>query len=104
MASIAVTEPGTEYTSLATGSVLNPPTAALPNPPATPAVVTINVSTNTFGTNPNMYWQVWSGAATNKPIQMQLNSVISYFKGLNYTINIQTNPDTGSTIQWHICW
>lgn len=104
VASISVTEPGTEYTSSAIGTVMNPPTAALPNPPATPAVVTINVSTNTFGTNPNMYWQVWAGAATNKPIQQQLNSVVAYFKGLGYTVNIQTNPETGSTIQWHICW
>lgn len=104
VASISVDEPGTEYTNLATGTVFNPPTAALPNPPATPAVVTINVSTNTFGTDPNLYWQVWTGAATNKQIQLQLNQVLSYFTGLNYTIKIQTNPDTGSTIQWKICW
>jgi hypothetical protein len=104
VASIAVTESGTNYTPTATGTVFNPPTAALPNPPATPAIVTINTSVNTFGTNPNLYWQVWTGAATNKPIQQQLNSVLSYFKGLGYTIIIQTNPDTGSTIQWYICW
>lgn len=102
--SIAVDEPGIEYTISATGIVLNPITAPAPNPPATPAVVTVNVAVNTFGTNPYLYWQVWSEAATNKQIQMQLNSVISYFKGLGYTITIQTNPSTGSTIQWRICW
>lgn len=104
VASIAVNTPGTQYTNLATGTVYNPPTAALPNPPATPAVVTINVAQNTFGTNPNLYWQVWAGTATNKPILMQMNAVLSYFKGLGYTIQIQTNPATGSTIQWKICW
>jgi hypothetical protein len=104
VASIAVTAPGTNYTTGATGVVLNPPTAALPNPPASPAVVTINTSVNTFGTTPNLYWQVWTGTATNKSIQQQLNSVLSYFKGLGYTIIIQTNPATGSTIQWKICW
>lgn len=104
VASIAVLSPGTGYTPTATGTVFNPPTAALPNPPANPAVVSINVSINTFGTDPHAYWLVWSGAATNKQIQMQLNSVLSYFKGLGYTITIQSNPATGSTIQWKICW
>jgi hypothetical protein len=102
--SISVTEPGTEYTQLAVGNVLNPSTAGLPNPPVLPAILTINVAQNTFGTNPNLYWQVWSGVATNKPVQLQLNSVVSYFKGLGYTVVIQSNPDTGSTISWRVCW
>lgn len=104
VASIAVLSPGSGYTSSATGVVFNPPTAPLPNPPANPAIVDIVVAENTFGTNPNLYYQVWAGTATNKPIQLQLNSVLSYFKGLGYTIQIQSNPATGSTIQWKICW
>jgi hypothetical protein len=104
VSSIAVNNPGNNYTSSATGTVMNPPTAALPNPPATPAVVTINANQNTFGTNPTLYWQVWAGTTTNKPIAMQMNSVLAYFKGLGYTIMQQTNPATGSTIQWKICW
>ncbi len=104
VASIAVVSPGVNYTPSATGTVFNPPTASLPNPPASPAVVTIKAATNTFGTDTHLYWQVWAGAVTNKPIQMQLNTVLSYFKGLGYTIMIQSNPATGSTIQWHLCW
>jgi len=104
VASIAVTSPGSQYTQTATGTVFNPPTAALPNPPTSQAVVTINVANNTYGTNPNLYWQVWAGTTTNKPIQMQLNAVLSYFIALGYTIQIQSNPATGSTIQWKICW
>lgn len=104
VASIAVLSPGSGYTQSAIGVVFNPSTAALPNPPANPAVVDIVVAENTWGTNPNLYWQVWTGAATNKPIQLQMNSVLSYFRGLGYTIIIQTNPATGSTIQWKICW
>lgn len=104
VSAIAVTSPGSNYTTGATGAVFNPPTAALPNPPATPAVVTINVSQNTFGTDPELYWDVWAGTVTNKAIQLQLNTVISYFKGLGYTIILQTNPATGSTLQWKICW
>ena len=104
VASIAVITSGAQYTTSATGSVLNPSTAALPNPPVTPAVVTINVANNTYGTTPHLYWQVWSNATTNKAIQTQLNTVLSYFVGLGYTITIQTNPATGSTIQWRVCW
>lgn len=104
VASIAVIEPGTGYTSSATGIVFNPTTAALPNPPANPAVVDIVVAENTWGTDPHLYWQVWAGAVTNKQIQLQMNQVLSYFKGLGYTIIQQTNPDTGTTFQWKICW
>lgn len=104
VSSVQILNPGSEYTALATGTIFNPPTAALPNPPVTQASITINVSENTFGTNPNLYWQVWAGTVTDKQIQMQLNQVLSYFKGLGYTIQIQTNPETGSSIQWKICW
>lgn len=104
VASIAVLTPGSNYTVNATGNVFNPPTAPAPNPPANPAVVTITPSINTFGTNPNLYYQVWAGTMTNKPIQLQLSAVQSYFIGLGYTVTIQSNPATGSTIQWKICW
>ena len=97
IASIAVTSPGTQYTQSATGAVLNPPTYIAP-------VVTVNVANNTFGTNPALYWQVWAGTTTDKAISTQLNAVLSYFAGLGYTIIIQTNPATGSTIQWRVCW
>ena len=104
VASIAVTSPGTQYTQSATGTVMNPPTAALPNPPATPAIIHLNVANNTYGTDPALYWQVWAGVTTNKPISTQLNTVLSYFTGLGYTITIQSNPQTGNTIQWYLSW
>jgi len=104
VSSISVLTPGTNYTQSATGTVFNPTTALAPNPPASPAVVTINVSANTFGTTPSLYWQVWAGTVTNKPISVQLNAVLSYFKSLGYTIVIQSNPATGNTIQWRVCW
>ena len=104
VSSVTVLTPGTNYTQSATGTILNPSTAPLPNPPSTQAVVKINVSNNTYGTNPLLYWQTWAGAATNRPISAQLNQVLAYFKGLDYTISIQTNPATGNTIQWKICW
>lgn len=98
--SVTVLTSGTNYTQNATGTVVNPSTA----PDPTFADVTINVSNNTFGTNPQLYWQVWAGAATDKQISIQLNAVLSYFKGLGYTILIQSNPVSTNTIQWKICW
>lgn len=99
--SISVLTSGTNYLTGATGAVFNPSTGSAPT---TPAQVTINISTNTYGTDPTLYWQVWAGTTTNKPISSQLNSVLSYFKGLGYSIQIQSNPSTGNTIQWRVCW
>lgn len=98
VSSVTITNGGSGYN--AATMTFSPPII----PPITPAVVKINVATNTFGTNPNLYWQVWAGTTTNKAIQLQENAVLSYFKGLGYTISIQSNPATGSTIQWKICW
>lgn len=105
VAEIILIEPGTGYTQDATGVVFNPPTAPPPNPPANPAVVDIVVAENTWcSPDSNIYYQVWAGTMTNKAILLQMNAVLSYFRSLGYTIVIQTNPDTGSTIQWKICW
>lgn len=105
VAEIIVLESGTGYTEDAVGVVFNPPTAPLPNPPANPAVVDIVVAEDKWcAPDPNLYYQVWAGTKTSKAILLQMNAVLSYFRSLGYTIVIQTNPDTGSTIQWKVCW
>lgn len=104
VSSISVIKSGSGYVLPATGTVFNPPTAGLPNPPADSAVVSIGISENVYGTNPNKYWMVWSGAETDKQIQLQLSQVLGYFSKLGYKIEIQTNADTGSTIMWRVCW
>lgn len=104
VSSIDVLAPGSNYVPTPTGVVYNPSTAGTPNPPVNPAQVTIQFSQNTFGTDPNAYYQVYAGTMTNKQLAMQMNTVLSYFKGLGYTITRQTNPATGSTMQWKICW
>lgn len=101
---ITVNTTGSNYTTLATGTVFNPPLSALPNPPATPAIVTINTPVNTYGTDPLLYWNVWTGTETNAAIQMQINQVIAYFKSHGYTVVVQTNPASGTTLQWKLCW
>lgn len=103
--SVTVLTPGTNYTQLAVGTIFNPSTAPLPNPPtATLAAVAIIVNNNTYGTDPLLYWTTWAGTTTNRPISAQLNQVLAYFKGLGYTISVQTNPATGNTLQWRLCW
>lgn len=102
--SVTVLTPGTNYTQNAVGTIFNPVMAPIPNPPAMSAQVFINVNKNTYGTDPMLYWQVWAGTTTNKPISGQLNTVLNYFKGLGYTISILSNPLTGNTIMWKICW
>jgi hypothetical protein len=90
---------GTGYTtaSIAFGAPANPP-----NP--TPAVVSFTVPANIFGTNANLYYQVWAGTVCNSVISSQLNSIITYFQSLGYTTTLQTNPATGTSLEWVICW
>lgn len=103
--SVTVLTPGSNYTQSATGVVFNPSTASLPNPPATQAIVDIIVNVNPYGTNPLLYWQVWAGTVTDRVIDSQINTVLSYFRGLGYTILLQSNPNSNSTaLQWKICW
>lgn len=102
IATIDVLTRGTNYTASATAMVLNPVTTTVL--PARDAVVRLNVAVNTFGTDPQRYYNVWSGAASDKQIQLQMSTVTSYFTRLGYTITVQSNPSTGKTIQWKICW
>lgn len=104
VSSVSILNPGINYTEYATGEILNPVNAPLPNPPTDKAVVSIVTSQNIFGTDPTLYHAVWSGTATDRQVQMQLAAVRSHFEKLGYSVVIQTNPSTGRTIQWKICW
>lgn len=59
--------------------------------------------------NSRDYWKVWknqtpSDALYVRPYQERMDTVIAYFTNLGYTINRQTNPATGNTIQWAVMW
>lgn len=98
---VDVTSSGLYYTAGATGVVMNPPTAPAPT---TYARVVVEAGVNPFGTQPELYYQVWAGLTTNKSIQLQMEAVVSYFTRLGYTITVVSNPATGSTILWKVCW
>lgn len=104
VSAINVISPGLNYVPTPTGTVFNPSTAGTPNPPSSGAVVSIQFATNTYGTDPTAYYQVFAGTLVSKQLAMQMNTVISYFTSLGYTITRQTNPATGITMQWKICW
>lgn len=104
VSSVTVTKSGTNYTALASGRIFNPETASLPNPPEDQAVVRLNVSVNTYNTDPLLYYRVWAGTTTDRQIQTQISTVVSYFEKLGYSVAVQTNPDTGYTLQWKLCW
>ena len=98
---VDVISPGLNYTAGATGVVMNPPTAPAPTERAR---VVVEAGVNPFGTQPELYYQVWAGLTTNKAIQLQMEAVVSYFTRLGYTITVVSNPATGSTILWKVCW
>jgi hypothetical protein len=55
------------------------------------------------------YWKVWknltpSNILYTRPYAERMDTVIAYFTNLGYTINRQTNPATGKTIQWQVMW
>lgn len=101
VSSVTVLTSGDNYDQSATGVINNPPTASSP---ITESTVTINTPINTYDTDPNLYYQVWAGTATNGCIQAQIQFVLDYFINLGYTVQIMTNPQTGTTFVWCICW
>jgi hypothetical protein len=85
------------------------PTMVAENPPTSPkptkyATFALTVQQNRYGVDSAYYWQVASGAVTDKVVQDQIDQVISYFTKLGYTITATVNPDNGYTLMWTICW
>lgn len=55
------------------------------------------------------YYKAWKGQQLSnnllsRPYIERMDTIISYFKGLGYTIDRLTNPSTNSTISWKIQW
>ena len=55
------------------------------------------------------YFAAWKGTTISnenfvRPYVDRMDTVLAYFTNLGYTINRQTNPATGNTIQWAIKW
>ena len=66
--------------------------------------ITLTVESNTYGTDPQAYYAVLSGQATDPVIADQIQYVLDYFDALGYNVRAQVNPATGDTMQWQLIW
>lgn len=107
---ISVIDAGSGYNSAPTVTISAPSGAYGIQATAT---ADIGVSTGTVVVsayqNSRDYYKVWknqnpSDSLYVRPYQERMDTVIAYFKNLGYTINRQTNPATGNTIQWVVMW
>ena len=66
------------------------------------------ISVNLFNASQDYYSVLknlpTSNMLNDRPYQDQMNSVISYFTSLGYTMLQQTNTQTNNTFQWNIKW
>jgi hypothetical protein len=70
------------------------------------ATITLTTEADSFNNpnEPNDYYMVLSGQASDTVIADQLQYVLDYFTALGYNIRAQVNPATNNTIQWQIIW
>lgn len=102
--SVTLDEGGGDYTQNTKVEVYNPITDDPPYQPADKAIIKATVSENKFGTNPMDYYKVFMGVTDDKQIELQMNAVMTHFVKLGYTVEQLTNPDTGNTFMWKLCW
>ena len=55
------------------------------------------------------YFAAWKGTTISnsvltRPYVDRMDTIVQYFTDLGYTINRQTNPATGNTLQWSVKW
>ena len=51
-----------------------------------------------------LYLTAWQGITPDRAKEIQMNSVITYFTDLGYTIERKTNAQTGDTFKWTVLW
>ena len=108
--SIVITNSGDGYTSAPTVAI-SAPHNLIGN--AATATATIGYGTGTMTIQPYAssrdYWLIWQNQTPSdpnltRPYAERMDTVIAYFTNLGYTINRQTNPATGNTLQWNVKW
>lgn len=62
-----------------------------------------NVNNSTM-TNSNVYYYVWNSITTDPTKLDQLNYVKKYFTDLGYGVNLATDPNDATALQWNISW
>lgn len=109
VAQVVVTSPGDDYQSIP-DVLLNAPLSTGVQATAT---ATLTVGQGLFYVRAyeasQDYWKVNCGQAPTsdllvRPYKDQIASVKKYFDDLGYSTVLETNPDTGTTLQWTIRW
>ena len=99
ISSIQLTDGGGGYSATPTILIFNSDVS-----PNNSATILLTVEANTYGTDPQEYYAVLSGQATDVVIADQIQYVLDYFVALGYNIRAQVNPSTGNTMQWQLIW
>jgi hypothetical protein len=107
---IAVTNPGSGYDAPPSVTI-SAPTGATGEQATATAALGSGTGTLVISFYPNSrdYFKVWKNQAPSDPLYARpyaerMDTIIAYFTSLGYSINRQTNPATGNTLQWQVMW
>lgn len=108
--SITIVTTGSNYRSTP-NVVISAPQGANGN--VATATATIGIGQGTFSLHAypasRDYFAAWKGTTISnslltRPYVDRMDTIVQYFTDLGYTINRQTNPATGNTLQWSVKW
>lgn len=108
--SVTIVTTGSNYRSTP-NVVISAPQGANGN--VATATATIGIGQGTFSLHAypasRDYFAAWKGTTISntmltRPYVDRMDTIVQYFTDLGYTINRQTNPATGNTLQWSIKW
>jgi hypothetical protein len=109
LSEIVVTNTGDNYQDVPTVTIGAP----APGGVQATATATLSVGSGLFhvmGYTPSQdYWKVNCGQSPSsdllvRPYRDRISSVKKYFEDLGYSMQLETNPATGVTLQWTIRW
>lgn len=107
---IVITNPGANYQS-APSVFMNAPQDLNGDVATADATIGIGAGSITMSLYPPSkdYYAAWKGTTMSnedlrRPYQDRMDTIVSYFTNMGYTITRQTNPVTGNTIQWTVKW
>ncbi len=110
IASIAVVSTGAGYQSAPTVTVSVP---QIDGGIQATATATIGAGLGTFALRPYPesydYFKAWKGMPLSneqlsRPYIERMDTIVSYFTNMGYTINRLTNPSNNSTLMWKVQW
>lgn len=107
---ITVVTGGVGYTTAPSVSI-SAPTYLGGNTATATASIGVGAGTMTIALYPASkdYYAAWKGTTMSnedlrRPYVDRMDTIVSYFTNMGYTITRQTNPVTGNTIQWTVKW